>query len=146
APARALTVVRLASADPQEVGVALRDGDVADRHQADVLELCLKRGPAIGRLPHAAVRGTDVEDRWVRLVDRKVGDASGHRCRADRPEMQRIERAAGRLRGATLLGAADIGTGCKHGDQRENAYVLHRKTPMAESRGADYRGNALSAR
>ena len=43
APRRALAVVRLAGADPDEVGVVLRDGDVADRHQALVLELRLER-------------------------------------------------------------------------------------------------------
>ena len=93
APRRALAVVRLAGADPDEIGIALRDRDVADRHQPLVLELGLERGAVVDGLPHAAVRRADVEDRRVGLVDRQVRDAPRHRGRPERPEMQRFERA-----------------------------------------------------
>src|SRR4029079_9912840 len=59
APRRALSGARLAGADVDEIGVVLRHGDVADRHQAHVLELRLERGAAVDGLPHAAVRGAD---------------------------------------------------------------------------------------
>src|SRR6185295_765609 len=94
APRRALPVVRLAGADPDEIGIALRDGDGADRDEALVLELRLERRARRGRLPHAAVRGADVVDRRVRFVDGEVGDAARHRRRPDRAEVQRVERTA----------------------------------------------------
>ena len=107
APRRALAVVRLAGADPDEVGVALRHRDVADRHQSLALELRLERRAVVDRLPHPAVRGADVEDGRVRFVHGQVGDAAGHRGRTDRTEMQRVERPARRGRRRRLLGASD---------------------------------------
>ena len=70
-PRRALPVVRFARADPDEVGVRLRDGHVADRHQALRLELGLERRARVDGLPHAPVRGPDVEQRGVGLVHRQ---------------------------------------------------------------------------
>ena len=98
APGRALPVVGLARADPHQVGVRLRDGDVANRHQALVLELGLERRAVVDGLPDAPVGGAYVVDRRVRLVDREIGDPPGHRGRPDLPEVQRIEGPAGRRR------------------------------------------------
>src|SRR5262249_4965263 len=120
APAGALPVVRLAGADPDEIGIALRDGDVANRHQADVLELRLERRAAVRGLPHAAVRGADVVDRRVRFIDGEVGDAAGHRGRAYRTEMQRLERtAAASGRGRRLAGASEERRTADRGKQRD---------------------------
>ena len=44
-----------------------------------VLELRRERRAVVRRLPHAAVRGADVEDRRIRLVHGDVRDAARHR-------------------------------------------------------------------
>src|SRR5207253_10387351 len=98
APRRALAVVRLAAADPHEIRIVLRYRDVADRDQSLRLELRLERRAAVRGLPYAAVRGTDVEDRGIRLVDREVRDAPRHRRGTDRSEVQSVERTARRRR------------------------------------------------
>src|SRR5262249_6726490 len=131
APRCALAVVRLAGANPHEIGVALRHGDVADPDQTLILELRLEGRAAVGRLPHAAVGGADVVNRRVRFVDGEIGDPPGHGRRADRPEVQRVEwTAAGDgSRGGRLLGSTDEGlraeSGDERGDEREDSNRFH---------------------
>ena len=61
APGRALTVVRFAGADPDDVGIRRRDRDVADRHhRVDAIEDRRPRGALVGALEDAAARGGDV--------------------------------------------------------------------------------------
>ena len=86
-----LAVVRLAGADPDDVGIRLRDGDVADREQPLVLEQRRERRAIARRLPHAAVRRADVPDRRVLFVDGEIGDAPRHGGRTDRSEVQLLE-------------------------------------------------------
>ena len=143
APRRALAVVRLAAAHPHQIRVALRHCDVADRDEPVVLELRLEGRAAVRRLPDAPVRGADVEDRRVRLVHRKIGDAARHPGRPDRPEMQSLEGAGtGRRRGRGLAGAADQGLHAErreqHGDKGEDAMRLHDELRKLVGRG-DYR-------
>ena len=109
APRCALAVVRLARADPDEVRVALRDGEIADRDQPLILELGLERRAVVHRLPDAAVRRADVEDRGVRLVGGDVGDPTRHRGRADGSEVKCVERTARCRRGRRLPGSPDNG-------------------------------------
>ncbi len=87
-PRGALPVVGLARPHPDEVRIDLRHGDVADRDQPLVLEERFEGRTVAGRLPHAAVRGADVVDRRIGLVDGEVGDAPRHRGGADRAEVQ----------------------------------------------------------
>ena len=93
APRRAAHVVRLAGADPHDVGVRRRDGDGADGSGADRVEDRRPRDAGVGRLPHAARRGggvdhaADAAARRLGVVgDRDVGDAAAHDGRSDRPE------------------------------------------------------------
>ncbi len=132
APRRALAVVRLARAHPDEVRVALRDGHVADRHEPLVLELRLERRAVVPGLPHAAVRRRHVVDGGIRLVDGDVRDAARHRRRPDRAEVKRIERTAGRCRGRRRCGLVRSSDrhGAGHHDRErqrdaEETSVLH---------------------
>jgi hypothetical protein len=86
-----LAVVGLTRADPDEIGILLGDGDVADRHQPLILEQRREHRAIARRLPHAAVRGADVIDGGIGFVYRHVGDASRHRRRPYRSEVQLLE-------------------------------------------------------
>jgi hypothetical protein len=109
APRRTLAVVRLAGPDPDEIRVALGDRDVADGHQSLSLQLRLECRAVVDGLPHAAVRGSHVEDCGIGLIDREIRNAAGHRCRADRTEMKRVEYAARRRRCGGLVGSTEKG-------------------------------------
>ena len=132
-PRHALAVARFAAADPEKIGVRLRDGDVADRERTLILENRLESGPVVRCFPHAAVRGGDVIQRWIGFVDREVGDASRHRCGTNRPEVQRIEWLAGGRCGGALLGSADERSSGEHdgcGERHANQSIqLHRQRP-----------------
>src|SRR4029079_2959169 len=76
-PRRALAVVVLAGAHPDDVRVVRRDGDVADRHDVVlIVEEDLPGGAVVRRLPEAAGRGGHVEDRRVALVERDTLSAA----------------------------------------------------------------------
>ncbi len=98
APRRRLPVVRLAAAGPDQVGILLRDRDVANRNQPHVLELRLERRAVIDRLPDAAVSGADVVDRRIRFVHSQVRNAAGHRRGSNGPEVQSLELLGDRNR------------------------------------------------
>ena len=132
-PRHALAVARFAAADPEKIGVRLRDRDVADRERPLILEDRLEGGAVVRRFPHAAVRGGDVVQRGIGFVDREVGDASRHRCGTNRPEVQRIEWLAGRRCGGALLGSAHERSSSEHdgcGERHANQSIqLHRQRP-----------------
>jgi hypothetical protein len=108
APRQALAIVRFAGANPEQVRVFLRDREVADRDQPLRLELRRERRAGVGRLPDAAVRGADVEDRRVGFVHGEVGEPAGHARGPDRAEVEPIER----------IGGAGGGRGALAGDRR----------------------------
>ncbi len=136
APRGALAVVRFAGAHPHQVGVRLRDGDVANRHQALILELGRERRAGVRGLPDTAVGGAHVEDGRIRLVDGKVRDAAGHRRRADLAEMERVERPAGRgcgrLRCLTDERLPGDGERERHAE-RNQQMTFHQKPPGGRS-------------
>src|SRR5439155_27114231 len=98
---------RLPGTHPNEVGIVLGDGDVADRHEALTLEQRLERRAVVDGLPHSTVGGADVENRGVRLIHGQIRDAARHRGGADGSEVERVERAAARHRGGRLAEEAD---------------------------------------
>ena len=102
APRGALTIVRLTSADPDEIGVVLRDGDVADRDQSLILKERREKGAVARGLPQASVRGSDVPDGRIRFIHGDVGDTSRHRRGADRPEVEFLELRRDGSRGGAL--------------------------------------------
>src|SRR5207248_5503 len=57
APRRALSVIRLARTDPDDVRILLRHGDGANREKAAILKERREGRAITGRLPHAAVGG-----------------------------------------------------------------------------------------
>ena len=75
--------VAFAAADPDDVRVALVDRDRADRRAVLVVEDRREALAAVGRLPHAAARGTDPDGRRVPGDRGDCTDASAHRRRAD---------------------------------------------------------------
>ena len=91
APAGGLAIVRLTGADPNDVRVGLRHGDVADAEQSAILKQWREGRAITGGLPHATVRGSDIPNRRIRLVDGKIGDASRHDGGSNRPEVKLIE-------------------------------------------------------
>ena len=94
---RALTVVRFARADIDDVGVRRRDLDVADRRDRVLVEDRRPRRAVVDGLPDAARRVADVDDRRVALVDGDVVDASAHDGRADRAPDEPLEQRVVRL-------------------------------------------------
>ena len=88
APRRALAVVRLAGADPDDVRVGARDGDVADRRRAEVVEDRRPRRSAVHRLPHAAGGRADVDRVGMAFVDRDVVDAPAGDGGTDRAPLE----------------------------------------------------------
>ena len=85
-PRRALTVVVLACADPDDARVGRRNRDVADRRGGLVVEHRLEGGPVVGRLPETARRRRDIKGGGVALQDGEVVDPASHRGRADLAE------------------------------------------------------------
>ena len=98
----ALPVIRFARADPQDVRVALVDGEGADRAHRVRVEDRSPRRPVVDRLPRATRGESDVDHRRVALDDRDVVDAPAHAGGPDRPEAeapeQRVLRLVGRRR------------------------------------------------
>ena len=99
APRRALPIVRFAGADPHEIRIGLRHGHITDRDQSLILKERREHRAVAGRLPHAAVSGPDIPDRRVGFVNGEIGNATRHRGRADRPEVQLVEFLRDQRRG-----------------------------------------------
>src|SRR4029077_5366836 len=71
-PRRATLVIRLARADPYDVGIARRYGDIADRCGSLVIEDGLPGRSAVRRLPHAAGGRRHVEELAEKLPDLRL--------------------------------------------------------------------------
>ena len=119
APRRALPVLRLARADPDDVGVRRRHRHVAHRGRRFVLEDVLEGDAGVLRLPHAAAGGADVEDARVRLDHGQVRHAPAHDRGTDRAELEggggAGEGVRGRVHGG--LGRGRRRGGGRNGDQ-----------------------------
>ena len=143
APRRALAVVRLAGADPDEIGIGLRDRHVADRHQALVLELRLERRAVVRGFPHAAVRGAR-RSRATDWLRRPPGRRSGRTSTPGRSAGNAARRAADAPEGAaaSLLGSASKRPSSEHdggGERHTNQPIEpHCSRPPEHGLGRDY--------
>jgi hypothetical protein len=139
AEAHRVARVLLAGADPDHVGVARRDRDIADRRGPLVLEDALPGGAGVARLPDPRTGGAEVPHIPLRVVHLDVGDAATHvggpdqspgerggGGREDRVRVLRggLARRGGRRRGrGSLRGGllrAERGRGRKEGDETED--------------------------
>ena len=94
---RALAVVGLAGADVEDVGIRLRQGEVADRRHRLLVEERRPGRAVVDGLPQAAGRVGDVDHRRVGFIDGDVVDASAHHRRADRAPDEALEHRVVRL-------------------------------------------------
>ena len=101
--------VRLAGADPHDVGVRRRDGDVADARRRLVLEDGLPRRAVVVGLPHAARRVRRVDaPRAVLLGDRDVGRAAADVGGAERLPRDAAIRRRLQHRAIGVVGRAQV--------------------------------------
>ena len=132
---RALTVVRLARADVDDVGVRRCQLDVADGGDRELVEDRRPRGAVVDGLPDAAGRVADVERRGVALVDGDVVDASAHDRRADRapdePFEHRVVRFVHRPRGRRFLGLRLFGQHARSSTDRKESQTGPHQQPHA---------------
>ena len=79
--------LRSPRADPDEIGIVLRHGHVADADDVILrVEEDLPRRPVVDRLPEAARGRGGIDDRGIRLVDRHIVDTAGVKRRDRRHE------------------------------------------------------------
>ena len=95
APGDAVADAFLARPDPDDVGVLLEEGDVADRSRAVLFEDRLPGRPGVDRLEDAA-GGRGDQDLGEVVVERlEVGDAADHVGRADRAPAEMVGEVRG---------------------------------------------------
>lgn len=120
---RALTVVGLPRADPNDIRVALADREIANGGYRVGVEDWLPGGSVVRRLPHAPGRKPHIDGPRIGLQCLDIVDATAHRCRADRPENERTQQRVVRLvdRGWRRLSGLLAGTlrDDRNGHQRQ---------------------------
>ena len=111
APRRALPIVVLAGARPDDARVGLEDRERSERVVRLLGEDVLPRDALVRRLPDAAGCGADIQNRRVLGVNLQIVDASARRRRTDVAEVQRVKWRAHGL---------DVGMRAEHHENAED--------------------------
>src|SRR5262245_43763315 len=99
APGRALTIVVLAGAGPDNLRIALEDRERAEGVVRLGAEHILPGDTVVDRLPDAAARGSYIQDGRILRIDLEIVDASAGGGWPDVAESKVIEGPAGRTTG-----------------------------------------------
>ena len=131
---------RFARAHPHDLRIGRVDRDRADRLHRLLVEHRLERRAAVGRLPDAAARGADVQQRLaVDVAASDGGDAAAHRGRADVARAESGDRAGIEFRGGCFRGERR----CCDGRERERrGEGLHAHGGVSPHLAAGVAGNA----
>ena len=98
AETRALSIVGLAGADPNDLRVRRRNHNIANRGRRVLVEDGCPRRAVIDRFPQLTGRGSNVDRRRLAFDDRDRIYPSPHHRGSDRAKPQVIERLCGRKR------------------------------------------------